>query len=58
MYIPHRTQSPFRSFSGYVSPYDFPLPSLNGLGALSTGEIGLGVLALGAAWWFLKKRRR
>jgi LPXTG-motif cell wall-anchored protein len=58
MYVGHNTQSPFTSFGAYVSPYNFPLPSLNGLGSMSAGEIGLGVLALGAAYWFFKKRRR
>ena len=57
MYAPHNTASPYFGVSGY-QPYTFPLPSMSGLGAMSTSEIAIGAIALGAIWWYFKKHRR
>lgn len=57
MYAAHDTQSPYVGISGY-NEYNFPLPSLGGLGALSGTEIAIGAVALGAIWWFMRKHRR
>ena len=58
MYKPHSTASPYFGISGYIDNYSFPLPSMNGLGAMSTGELAVGAIALAGLWWFFKKHRR
>ena len=56
MYAAHNTGSPYTGVTGY-QPYTFPLPSMSGMGAMSGTEIAVGAIALGALWYFFKKRR-